>query len=104
MLTKDGYNVKSLRKWTEYITVHHHSYYILEDDHGNFWGIRKEWLSNDGKISRSVNGITGNIAENMSDCLERCQMDSEFRYYTDLGWDTEQIVKHWIETHDKRGE
>ena len=99
MINDKPYTVQKLHRVTELHTQYSHDYIIYQDEHHNFWGIRREYIKN-GSLVKPLNGMTGNLARTISDCILYCNTDSEFRHYESKGMSLEDIATHILDKHN----
>lgn len=53
-------------------------YHICKDSNGKYWAIKKEWLDGKGRLTRSVNGLEGQMSDSLEQCRERVRNSEKY--------------------------
>ena len=64
---------------------------IVKDEKG-FWAIESKYIT-DGKLNQQINGISGNLRDNLADCIESARTHAEVDYLVNVeGWELDKAV------------
>lgn len=53
-----------------------HAFTICIDDDGNYWGINNKYLDEHGRLTKELNGFSGNMEHSLTNVLRRCYISA----------------------------
>jgi len=74
--------MKTMEKVTE-LYAYGKCFIIAVDCHG-YWGIGEDLLEN-GRLTRTLNGLDGNLSDTLDDCIRACRIAAGMEYYIAQG-------------------
>lgn len=67
---------------------------IVRDERG-FWAIEDKYIT-DGKLNQQINGLTGNLRDNLEDCIASAKIHAEVDYLISTGLDPMEAIERAV--------